>query len=234
MAKKVNLQAVERPVKSEKGQKIVREAQSRLSEMNTQESYFQKTQNLTKEKAESKAARKDMGQGFKTKKIPAANTDAQREQFHGVNKKGVNTTEIRGVGSVKKVQGAAPEGRDGPTKDWSELDRGANRIPEKKVIQGGGNRKVSFAASALKQKVTAFTNSKTINEKNAHKAAYLNLEKQHGTPAKGIRPCAGNNCPNTVELEAKNADVTCASCTANEKKLQNTGQLNSILNRKRR
>jgi hypothetical protein len=216
MAKKVNLQAVERPVKSEKGQKIVREAQSRLSEMNTQEAYFRKTQSLSKEKAESKAARQDMGKGFKTTNLPAASTDAQRKQFHGVGKKGVTTTETRGVGSVKKYSGAAPEGRNAPTKDWSSLDRGENRIPEKTFFyQNKEKGGLVNPTSLMKTATTKFQKSKTIEEKTAHKNTYLKLEEKHGTPAKGIRPCAGAGCSNTVELEAKNADVTCSSCTAN-------------------
>lgn len=228
MAKKVSVQAVERPVKSEKGQNIVREAQSRLSEMNTQETYFRKTQSLSKEKAESKAARQDMGKGFKTTNLPAASTDAQRKQFHGVGKKGVTTTETRGVGSVKKYSGAAPEGRNAPTKDWSELDRG-HKIPEKL----GGSKNMG-PVSQLKGALTSFISTSDASIKEHHKKRWLGIEKSFGTPVGSVRPCAGENCPNTVQPEAKNADVTCTSCTANEKKLQNTGQLNSILNRKRR
>jgi hypothetical protein len=204
MAKKVKVfepltDVVPYQVKSGTGRKIVRQAQSQLAQMNYRENM-----------------------------VEAASTDAQRKQFHGVNKKGVNTTEIRGVGSVEKVQGAAPEGRDGPTKDWSELDRG-RRIPENHIENGKMN-----PTRHMKGALKSFTSTSDASIKEHHKKRWLGFEKSFGTPVGSVRPCAGENCPNTVQPEEKNADVTCASCTANEKKLQNTGQLNSILNRKRR
>lgn len=153
-------------VKSGTGRKIVRQAQSQLAQMNYRENM-----------------------------VEAASTDAQRKQFHGVNKKGVNTTEIRGVGSVKKFEGAAPEGRTGASEDWSELDRG-HKIPNEqhksKILEKSSQYKNAYGQYKKGQ-----VSKETVERA---KGDFFGTEKHFGS-TNVLRPCAGEGCVNPIAKE---------------------------------
>lgn len=85
-----------------------------------------------------------------------------------------------------------------------EIDRSITNIPKKNATRFFG------------QQLSRFKGASTPQERESAKRSWETAERRYGTPSESIRPCAGENCSNTVSFNEPKADVTCPSCTAKE------------------
>lgn len=273
------------PVQSEKGQQITRRFQRDYGELVHSEKYLREI-SKTPEKATKRAAGQHVHTMFKREKaenkvnnttvLPAQKAQPVRKKLHKQYGKGLNTTQVPGVGSVSKYRGAGPSDRSAPTTDWSSLDRG-EKIPS----EGSQHFKdIKSASTEYGKAYGAYKQGKSSVEKvHEAKTKFFTVEHRTGS-ANVLRPCATEGCVNpiakeregtisktlgSIDREVKSVNTStghknlkkiklkplsleslkerapkvdstlCATCNANEKRIQNKGNaLKGVTERQKR